>query len=81
MLRPDATEHIGTKTAIQIRSHAQKFFTKLERGLVASPSELGKAAADIPMDLSHTQRVPAAVRCMSRMKGVHVRCNHALGLL
>eukprot|EP00898_Chlorokybus_atmophyticus_P006410 jgi/Chlat1/6770/Chrsp50S06468 len=24
-------EHIGTKTAIQIRSHAQKFFTKLER--------------------------------------------------
>ncbi|CAN8310949.1 unnamed protein product [Cochlearia groenlandica] len=24
-------EHIGTKTAIQIRSHAQKFFTKLEK--------------------------------------------------
>lgn len=25
-------EHIGTKSAVQIRSHAQKFFTKLEKG-------------------------------------------------
>ncbi|EPS72249.1 hypothetical protein M569_02508, partial [Genlisea aurea] len=24
-------EHIGTKSAVQIRSHAQKFFTKLEK--------------------------------------------------
>lgn len=28
-------EHIGSKTAVQIRSHAQKFFTKLEKEAVA----------------------------------------------
>lgn len=28
-------EHIGTKTAVQIRSHAQKFFSKIERDVTA----------------------------------------------
>lgn len=35
-----AAEHIGSKTAVQIRSHAQKFFNKLER-----KKEAGEAAS------------------------------------
>lgn len=39
-------EHIGTKTAVQIRSHAQKFFSKIERDTTA---ETGVAQViDIP---------------------------------
>ncbi|XP_047334601.1 protein LATE ELONGATED HYPOCOTYL-like [Impatiens glandulifera] len=34
-------EHIGTKTAVQIRSHAQKFFTKLEKEALAKGAPVG----------------------------------------
>ncbi|KAK9067112.1 hypothetical protein SSX86_014437 [Deinandra increscens subsp. villosa] len=36
-------EHIGTKTAVQIRSHAQKFFTKLEKEADAKGIPIGQA--------------------------------------
>lgn len=43
-------EHIGTKTAVQIRSHAQKFFSKIERDVTAGQgAETGVAQViDIP---------------------------------
>ncbi|KAG0625402.1 hypothetical protein M758_2G052100 [Ceratodon purpureus] len=43
-------EHIGTKTAVQIRSHAQKFFSKIERSATAGRgAETGVAQViDIP---------------------------------
>ncbi|KAJ8898762.1 hypothetical protein K2173_005072 [Erythroxylum novogranatense] len=42
-------EHIGTKTAVQIRSHAQKFFSKLEKEAMAKGIPIGQTLdIDIP---------------------------------
>lgn len=42
-------EHIGTKSAVQIRSHAQKFFTKLEKEALVKGVPIGQAIdIDIP---------------------------------
>ncbi|KAL1367138.1 hypothetical protein HN51_021201 [Arachis hypogaea] len=51
-------EHIGTKTAVQIRSHAQKFFTKLEKEAQAKGVPIGQAL-DIEIPPPRPKRKPS----------------------
>eukprot|EP00850_Spirogloea_muscicola_P006274 SM000029S10569 [mRNA] locus=s29:906895:908759:+ [translate_table: standard] len=53
-------EHIGTKTAVQIRSHAQKFFSKLERSARVPGSNMASpVAADIDIPPPRPKRKPS----------------------
>ncbi|XP_010542804.1 PREDICTED: protein LHY-like isoform X3 [Tarenaya hassleriana] len=51
-------EHIGTKTAVQIRSHAQKFFTKLEKEAQAKGIPICQAL-DIEIPPPRPKRKPS----------------------
>ncbi|MFS7947755.1 putative transcription factor MYB-HB-like family [Helianthus anomalus] len=51
-------EHIGTKTAVQIRSHAQKFFTKLEKEAEAKGVPI-RQSLDIEIPPPRPKRKPS----------------------
>ncbi|MCO5557787.1 hypothetical protein L7F22_011358 [Adiantum nelumboides] len=52
-------EHIGTKTAVQIRSHAQKFFSKLEREASLGGSLVTTGSGEIEIPPPRPKRKPS----------------------
>ncbi|XP_047334743.1 protein LATE ELONGATED HYPOCOTYL-like [Impatiens glandulifera] len=63
-------EHIGTKTAIQIRSHAQKFFTKLEKEGLAKGVPVG-GALDLEIPPPRPKRKPSTPYPRKTATGAH----------